>query len=164
MQMWQNIEIAKEKLNTVHDKKHLVPWGKAIQRKSTFTGYKLRKSGNPIFWGEICCTCYILNMNYSCLNKIVQMSSSLGPFHNTSQGQCSTQIKHSYWCKSWNQPQGLYARSQGWTRKNLFNQPKVTNKCWTLWPCIGPQGWKEGYHQIWEANACNPWGQCSSIY
>jgi len=24
--------------------------------------------------------------------------------------------------------------------KNLFNSPRVTNKCWTLWPW--PQGWK----------------------
>jgi len=26
--------------------------------------------------------------------------------------------------------------------------PQVTNKCWTLWPCIGPQGWKKGYHSL----------------
>jgi hypothetical protein len=26
--------------------------------------------------------------------------------YTRSQGQSSTQIKHSYWCKSWNQPQG----------------------------------------------------------
>jgi hypothetical protein len=23
--------------------------------------------------------------------------------------------------------------------KNLFNLPQVTNKCSTLWPCIGPK-------------------------
>jgi hypothetical protein len=30
--------------------------------------------------------------------------------------------------------------------------PQVTNKCWTLWPCIGPGADKKGYHGIWEAN------------
>jgi hypothetical protein len=32
--------------------------------------------------------------------------------------------------------------SQGWNRKNIFNLPQVTNKCWTLWPCIGPKAEK----------------------
>jgi hypothetical protein len=64
----------------------------------------------------------------------------LGPLYTRSQGWSSTQIKHSYWCKSWHPPQGLYTRSQGWNgKKNLFNLPKVTNKHWTLWPCIGPK-------------------------
>jgi hypothetical protein len=67
---------------------------------------------------------------------------TLGPLYTRSQGRCPTHIKHSYWCKSWNQPQRLYTRSQGWTRKNLFNLPKVTNKCWTFWPCIGPKAGK----------------------
>ncbi len=66
----------------------------------------------------------------------------LGPLYTRSQGQCSTQLKHSYWCKSWNQPQGLYTRSQEWTRKNPFNLSKVTSKCWTLWPYIGPKAGK----------------------
>jgi hypothetical protein len=35
---------------------------------------------------------------------------------------------------------GVYTRSQGWNRKNIFNLPQVTNKCWTLWP---PIGWKK---------------------
>ncbi len=74
--------------------------------------------------------------------------SDLGLLNTWSQGRCSTQIKHSYWCKSWNQPQGLYARSQGWTRKNLFNLPQVTTKCWTL---LTPS-LEKGYHRIWEAN------------
>ncbi len=65
-----------------------------------------------------------------------------GPLYTRSWGQCSTQIKHSYWCKSWNQPQGLYTRSQGWNRKNLFNLPQVTNKCWTLRPWFGPKAEK----------------------
>ncbi len=75
-------------------------------------------------------------------DPVVQSMMLLGPLYTKNQGQCSTQIKHSYWCKSWNQPQGLYTRSQGWTRKNLFNLPKVTNKCWTLWPCIRPKAGK----------------------
>ncbi len=76
--------------------------------------------------------------------------------YTRSGGQCSTQITHSYWCKSWNQLQGLnYTRSQGWNRKNLFNLPQVTNKCRTLW--YWPQGWRKGYHQIWEANLQPLW-------
>jgi hypothetical protein len=102
-------------------------------------------------------------------DPVVQSTLLLGPLYTKNQGQCSTQIKHSYWCKSWNQPQGLYTRSQGWTRKNLFNLPKVTNKCWTLWPCIGPKAGK------WIPSNLGPlgpmfqhllisWSQCSSIY
>jgi hypothetical protein len=75
-------------------------------------------------------------------DPVVQSTLLLGPLYTKSLGLCSTQVKHSYWCKSWNQPQGLYTRSQGWTRNNLFNLPKVTNKCWTLWPCIGPKAGK----------------------
>jgi hypothetical protein len=75
-------------------------------------------------------------------DPVVQSTLLLGSLYTKNQGQCSTQIKHSYWCKSWNQPQWLYTRSQGWTRKNLFNLPKVTTKCWTLWPCIGPKAGK----------------------
>jgi len=75
----------------------------------------------------------------------------LGPLYTRSGCRCSTQITHSYWCKSWNQPKGLnYNRSEGWNRKNLFNLPQVTNKCWILW--YWPQGWRKGYHQISETN------------
>jgi hypothetical protein len=45
----------------------------------------------------------------------------LGPLYTRSQGWSSTQIKHSYCCKSWKQPQGLYTRSQGWNRKKIFS-------------------------------------------
>jgi hypothetical protein len=40
--------------------------------------------------------------------------------------------------------------SQDWIRKNIFNLPQVTNKCWTLWPCIGPKAEKniKKYHDI----------------
>ncbi len=44
-----------------------------------------------------------------------------------------------YWCKNWNQTQGLYTRSQGWKRKKHFNLPQTTNKCWILLPCINPK-------------------------
>jgi len=68
----------------------------------------------------------------------VPIFENLGPLYTRSQGQCSTQIEHSHWCKSWNQHQGLHTRSQSWNRKNIFNLPQATNnKCWTLWPCIG---------------------------
>ncbi len=51
------------------------------------------------------------------------------------------------WAQTWfhkvsNQPQGLYTRRQGWNRKILFNLRQVTSKCWTLWPCIGPEAEK----------------------
>ncbi len=93
-----------------------------------------------------------------------------------SEGQCSTQIKHFYWCKSWNHLQGLYTRSHGWNRKKTFSIcPKLLiGRCQTLWPCIGPKPEKKGYHQIWEANfqLLGPmfqhllisWHQCSNIY
>jgi hypothetical protein len=53
------------------------------------------------------------------------VSYYFGPLYTRSKGPCSTQIKHSYWCQSWNQPQGLYTRSNSWTRKNLSIYPKV---------------------------------------
>ncbi len=33
---------------------------------------------------------------------------------------------------------------KGWNRKKLFNMPQFTNKCWTLWPCIGRKPEKKG--------------------
>jgi len=87
----------------------------------------------------------------------------LGPLYTRSQGQCSIQIQHSYWCKSWNQAQGFYTRSQGWHRKNLFNLPQVTNKFWTLWPCFGPKAQKVDTIKFGRP-ICNPWDQYSSIY
>jgi hypothetical protein len=82
----------------------------------------------------------------------------LVPLYTRSLGQCSIQIQHSYWCKSWNQPEGLYTRSQGWHRKELFNLPRISKKCWTLWPCIGPQGKKKDTVKFGRP-ICNPWGQ-----
>jgi hypothetical protein len=51
------------------------------------------------------CTIMLLFHKFGC---------HFGPLYTMSQGQCSTQIKHSYWCKSWNWPQGLHTRNQGW--------------------------------------------------
>jgi len=88
----------------------------------------------------------------------------LGPLYTRSSGWCSIQITHSYWCKSWSQPQGLnYTRNQGWNRKNLFNLPQVTNKCWTLWPCIGPKVEEKDTIKYGKP-ICNPCGQCYNIY
>jgi len=42
-----------------------------------------------------------------------------------------------------NSQKNIHGRSQGWNRKNIFNLPQVTNKCWTLWPCIGPKAEKK---------------------
>ncbi len=60
-------------------------------------------------------------------------------------------------------PRAFYTRSQGWNRKKLFNLHKVTNKCWTLWPCIGPKAEKKDTIKFGRL-ICNPWGLCSSIY
>jgi hypothetical protein len=73
---------------------------------------------------------------------ICYMWPHLGPLYTRSQGQCWTQIQHSYWCKSWNQSQGLYTRCQGWNRKKTCGSAPSTIKCWTLWPCIGPKAEK----------------------
>jgi hypothetical protein len=39
-------------------------------------------------------------------------------------------------------PRALHLGVKAELEKNLFNLPKVTNKCWTLWPCIGPNARK----------------------
>jgi hypothetical protein len=46
---------------------------------------------------------------------------------------------HKEWRPRCNSNQGIYSRSRGWIRKNLFNLPQVTSKFWTLWPCFGSQ-------------------------
>jgi hypothetical protein len=73
---------------------------------------------------------------------ICYMWPHLGPLYTRSQGQCWNQIQHSYWCKSWNQSQGFYPRCQGWNRKKTFPSASSSNKCWTLWPCFGPNAEK----------------------
>ncbi len=48
---------------------------------------------------------------------------------------------------------------------NLFNLPQVTNKCSTLWPCIGPKTEKKILWNLGSQFATLGWGaQCSSIY
>jgi hypothetical protein len=37
---------------------------------------------------------------------------------------------------------GYLASRQAQHRKEPFNLPQVTNKCWTLWPWIGPKAEK----------------------
>jgi hypothetical protein len=81
----------------------------------------------------------------------------LGLLYPWSQGQCSTQIQHSYWYKSWNEPQGLYTRSPGWNRKKLFNLPQILINAEIYGLVLAPR-LEKGYHQIWEAKICNPWG------
>jgi hypothetical protein len=39
--------------------------------------------------------------------------------------------------------------------KKLFNLPKVTNKCCTLWGLVLAQRLEKGYGPIWEANFAN---------
>jgi hypothetical protein len=36
-------------------------------------------------------------------------------------------------------PKGVTLGVKAEIEKNLFNLPQVTNKCRTLWPCIGPR-------------------------
>jgi len=45
----------------------------------------------------------------------------LDPIYTTTQGQGSTQLKHSYWCKSWNQPQGLKYWESRLKQKKIFS-------------------------------------------
>jgi hypothetical protein len=83
--------------------------------------------------------------------SIASSKVQLGPLYARSQGQCSTQIQHSYWCKSWNQPQGLYTRSQDWNRKKLFNRAQVLINAKLYGLVLAPR-LKKRYHHIWEAN------------
>ncbi len=73
---------------------------------------------------------------------------------NFGRGLYSTQNQAFLLVEKWNSAlRAFYTMSQRYTRKNLFNLPQVTNKCWTLWALYWPQGWKkDGYHWIWEAN------------
>jgi hypothetical protein len=60
-----------------------------------------------------------------------------------------------------------------WNRKHLFNMPQVTNKCWTLWPCIDPKAEKKDSIEFGKSilQPLRPmfqplfisWRQCSSI-
>jgi hypothetical protein len=59
-----------------------------------------------------------LDVKFNFMEKI-RCPKYKGVLYTRSQGQCSTQLKHSYWWKNWNQPQGLYTRNWGWTRKMI---------------------------------------------
>jgi hypothetical protein len=70
----------------------------------------------------------------------------LGPLYTRRQGQCSIQIQHSYWCKSWIQPQGLYTiytRSEGWNRQKLFNLAQVLINAELYGVVFAPKGQKK---------------------
>ncbi len=85
-------------------------------------------------------------------------------FYTRSQGQCSTQIKHSLLVqKLKSAPKGFTLRVKAEIEKNLFNLPQVTNNCRALWPCIGPKAEKRIPSKFGKP-ICNSWGQCSSIY
>jgi len=98
-----------------------------------------------------------------------------GPLYTMSQGQCSTQIKHSYWCKSWNWPQGVHTRNQGLNRKKKNSIcPKLLINA-ELYGLVLASRLEKGYHWIWEANLqplggpmfqhlLISWCQCSSLY
>ncbi len=49
----------------------------------------------------------------------------LGPLYTRSQGQCSIQIQHSYWSKSWIQAQGPYTRVKADIEKFFSISPKL---------------------------------------
>jgi hypothetical protein len=84
-------------------------------------------------------------------------SSHLGPLYTRSQANVQLKSRILIDAKVEISPKALYTRSQGWNRENISNLPKDTNKCWTLWPCIGPQGWKKDSIQF-RKPIRNPWG------
>jgi hypothetical protein len=65
-----------------------------------------------------------------------------GPLYTWSQGQCSTQINHSIGAKVEISPKGFTLAVKAELQKKNFNMPEVTDKCWTLYPCIGPKAGK----------------------
>ncbi len=69
------------------------------------------------------------------------------PLYTRSQAQCSIQTQHSYWCKSWNEAQGLYDRRQGWNRKKVFNLPQVLINA-ELYDFVLAPRLEKGYHQF----------------
>ncbi len=70
-----------------------------------------------------------------------------GSFYTRNESQGCIQVKHSYW----NQPLGLYIRSQGWI---FFLKIKST----TWWPWFGPKAKKDTYKL--GRPIYNLWGQC----
>jgi hypothetical protein len=57
-----------------------------------------------------------------------QTRHTYAPLYTRSQGQWSTEIEHSYWCKSWNQlPKGFTLGVKAEIEKKLFNLPPTTN-------------------------------------
>jgi hypothetical protein len=98
-----------------------------------------------------------------------------GSLYTRSQCQCLTQIKHPYWCKSWNQPpRGFTLWVMAEIEKYIFNLPQITNRCWPLWPYIGPKAEKRIPSNLGSQFApvgpnCScifliSWHQCSSTY
>jgi hypothetical protein len=90
-----------------------------------------------------------------------KIHGNLGPIYTRSQGQGSTQIKQCYWCKSWNEPQGLYTRSQGWNEKffSICSKLMINSE---LYEILAPRLKKDT--DRFGKPICNPWGQYSSIY
>jgi len=131
---------------------------------SKFSGCTHVPSYLPEFCLDNChLTCFYL---WSCTILLLfdKFGCHFGPLYTMSQGQCSTQIKHSYWCKSWNWPQGLHTRNQGWNWKNIFSIcPKLLINA-ELYGLVLASRLKKGYHRIWEANLQPLGGQCFSIY
>ncbi len=86
-----------------------------------------------------------------------------GPLYTRSQGQCSTQIKHPYCCKSWNQPPWLYSRSSA-EIENIFSIcPKLLTNA-ELYGLVLTPRLKRRIASNLGSQFCNPWGQCSSLY
>ncbi len=68
-------------------------------RTSNMTVLRMRaQHEGPPSWSSPVLDPYILHIIDFCV---------VGPLYIRSQGQCSTQIKHSYWCKSWISPKGV---------------------------------------------------------
>ncbi len=61
-------------------------------------------------------------------------------------------------------PKGFTLVVKDENRNDLFNLPQVTNKCWTLWPCVLAPRLKKRNTIKFGKPMSNPWDQCCSIY
>jgi len=88
------------------------------------------------------------NNNFTATNSEITLTYlqsvawTWGSLYTRSQGQCSTQIQDSYGAKVEISPGGFTPVVNADIEKKLFNLAQVTDKCWSLWPCIGPKAGK----------------------
>jgi hypothetical protein len=95
---------------------------------------------NSMSWKEFCCKAGVI-----LLEDYAVLLDYLGLLYTRSQGRCSTQIKHSYWCKSWIWPQGLYIRIKAEIEKIFSICPKLLISAELCILVLTPR-LKKGYH------------------